>query len=693
MLRPFLFLVLLLMGLSTVGVGQKNLKRAKGRPSTVAGSALKVSEPPPEDLMSVSASGRLRLGGACTGLLGILEIETDMSLEGPILIDVSANGTAVSQRAGDLSGRLELQLTRKKRISVAIKLGKGRNLIQVIDAANREERAALEWIGVVDNQFVVAEDPSDTRETDSQTTQSPSGRLSVTGLHMGEQARLDVAVGTLIGPFTIKVIDDSRKVVVDKKKELKRGETSFAETLPLETGRYLVTIASDDADEKAEKVTLGPWSFKTPRAADADTTSTAKEIRVSESNFSASIARVKDGGQLKVHIPDQMRGFKVRVVDADEKEVDSRMFSNLNRGTNDWSLSVKAAKGENTVTVSSLDDAESVVLSLPAAAAPKPAQGSVQPPADLEELVEYDWGRVRGYFSAGMIFSKERDDFSHSDMFLDFALDKNYVARPWFKIWPNGPNGEKHFLFKDLNTFFDARLTAIPVTAKDTSASEGDQAEAEECNTPDCEAFLTSKKAAMMQAGIYLPMYWDFTTWYRNDKTATGKDRPEKNALFIAPLAKGGILTVTGDRQTAEARKFGSDDVFNFYSFGAMLGHFRLHTRENSNGEEENNPNIAPELISWLTISAGRWENFEIEVPTGQKDAEGNDINVRRRPWRIEALGRLKIPETPFIIGFEGNFGKGPDDVRFLFGTRFDVGKIIRTLKLAAAEGELGKGP
>ena len=163
----------------------------------------------------------------------------------------------------------------------------------------------------------------------------------------------------------------------------------------------------------------------------------------------------------------------------------------------------------------------------------------------------------------------------------------------------------------------------------------------------------------------------------RADKTS----RFEKNALFIAPLAKGGIMTITDDEETAEGQQFGGDDIFNFYSFGVMLGHFRLHE----------NRNIAPELISWLTLSAGRWENFEHRIPTGEKDPLGEDIFVRRRPWRIEALGRLKIPETPFIIGFDGNFGKGPDDLRFLFGTRFDIGKIMRTLKLAAAQDKVGQ--
>jgi hypothetical protein len=377
-----------------------------------------------------------------------------------------------------------------------------------------------------------------------------------------------------------------------------------------------------------------------------------------------------------VHISKNLKGFKVKVVDAKEQEVESRSFSDLPRDVDDWSLRLKAANG-NKVTVSAMDESEAVVLSIPAA--PPATTAGKQPPKNKDEAVEYDWGRVRGYFAAGMIFSKERDDFSHSDMFLDFTLDKNYVAKPFL-------------FFKDFNTFFNARLTSIPVVAKETTESEDTpSATPEECTGPECESFLTSKKAAMMQAGIYLPMYWDFTTWFR--RVQREKDyRWEKNALFIAPLAKGGIVTVTGDRQTAEAQQFGKDDVFNFFSFGAMLGHFRLHTRKKDGSTEyESNPNIAPELISWLTLSMGRWENFEIEVPTGDKDAMGNDINVRQRPWRIEALGRLKIPETPFIIGFDGNFGKGPDDLRFLFGTRFDIGKIMRTLKLAAAQDSVGQ--
>jgi len=710
-MRQFFTILILVFLINSAPVvsGQKTLRRLKAnRPGDVDTGMARPAQPV-RDNTATSSSGKLVVSGAHVGLVGILEIEADISLEGPLLIEVSAGGAAVSQREGDTTGRLEVPLTRKKQFSVQINLANGVNVIEIKDAVQRDEKAIIEWPGSgTEKPGATPRKAPVVEKRDSPIVNSSSGKLSVNGVHTDEEVTLDVSVGTLAGPFTITVTDNSKKAVVTKKKELRRGETSFVETLPLKTGQYVITVQSDDQQETAESVTLGPWTFKAPAAADDELPASFKpnDFETSEKgNLAAAVTRVDGTANLKVHISDVLNGFKVKVLDAKEKEVDSRSFSDLPRHVNDWSLRLKTAEGENTIKVSAIDDSESVDLKVPAVALLKPA---AEAPVNPQEAVEYDWGRVRGYFAAGMIFSKERDDFSHSDMFLDFTLDKNYAARPWFKIWPDtkDKHGDtrQHYLFKNFNTFFNARLTSIPVTATDTTPSDGGTGTTEEeCSTPDCEAFITSKKAAMMQAGIYLPMYWGFTTWYRRVQRDEKNFRWEKNALFIAPLAKGGIITVTGDRETAEAKQFGQDDVFNFYSFGAMLGHFRLHSRRKlddyghpllyNTGRPvyESNPNIAPELISWLTLSMGRWENFEIEVPTGEKDAMGNDIKVRQRPWRFEALGRLKIPETPFIIGFDGNFGKGPDDVRFIFGTRFDIGKIMRTLKLAAAQDSLGQ--
>jgi hypothetical protein len=605
-----------LISFSGVVVGQRSLRPARINRTVDPESSVKRPSEPARTDAATSSSGKLVVGGAHAGLVGILQIETDLSLEGPLLIEVSSGGVAVPQRQGDTTGRLELPLTRKKQISVQINLVNGRNVIEVKDAVQRNEKIMLEWTGVATEQV---ENP--VKAPVPEKPESP-----VVGSVTGEATAAGVAKN-----LTTEAKPNEAKANEAKANEAKASEVKQSE-------------------------------FKTS----------------DKGNITAGIERVKDVANLKVHISKNLKGFKMKVVDAKDQEVESRSFTDLPRDIDDWSIRLKAAEG-NKVTVSAMDESEAVVLSVPAAAIAAVKPPDDQPPRNKDEVVEYDWGRVRGYFSAGMIFSKERDDFSHSDMFLDFTLDKNYVARPFL-------------IFKDFNTFFNARLTSIPVAEKETATPEGEPAPAEEdCTGVECEAFLNSKKAAMMQAGIYLPMYWDFTSWWRRVKTANS-DRMEKNALFIAPLAKGGILTVTGDRETAEAQRFGKDDVFNFFSFGAMLGHFRLHTRQKEGSNDyENNPNIAPELISWLTLSMGRWENFEIEVPTGDKDAMGNDINVRQRPWRVEALGRLKIPETPFLVGFDGNFGKGPDDLRFIFGARFDVGKIMRTLKIAAAEDKVGR--
>jgi hypothetical protein len=55
---------------------------------------------------------------------------------------------------------------------------------------------------------------------------------------------------------------------------------------------------------------------------------------------------------------------------------------------------------------------------------------------------------------------------------------------------------------------------------------------------------------------------------------------------------------------------------------------------------------------------------------------------VQERKWRWGIEGRLKIPMTPLQIGFDANLGAGRDDVRFIFGTRFDIGVLFSKLRL-----------
>jgi hypothetical protein len=293
-------------------------------------------------------------------------------------------------------------------------------------------------------------------------------------------------------------------------------------------------------------------------------------------------------------------------------------------------------------------------------------------------LPETTWGRVRSYFYGGAVLSNRNrlstdttgNDFTKVDLAVGFTLDKTYIMTA----------GGGFFV----NTFFDTRLTAIPVatmqpsktTMTTTARRTLGTTQLADTTTDPFETFLTTKKAGLAQVGVYMPMAitrWDFGG--------------NPNRLFVAPLGKFGIQTITSDIPSAEGVRLGEDNVYNFFGYGLRLGHYQLKYKSGPAIDT----NIGPELISWLDITYGKWENFEILNPvidpaTGTAKPDPTDpkkfLMVRKRPWRVGAEGRLKIPTTPFMVGFDGNFGQGPDDLRFLFGIRFDIGKVLAKLQI-----------
>jgi hypothetical protein len=481
-----------------------------------------------------------------------------------------------------------------------------------------------------------------------------------------------------------------------------RGKDNGRATVTLAVGKNDIKIANKSTDYKADiSKTVSVTREGKPKAAasgggggDAGAMfSPGVQARSTSGKIAVAADRVDSNANkayLRVHVDPSITGYDLSVFDKDPI-ANAAAAPLLNaqrpirdRGGEEFSDEVALpATGDRWIRVRALKDdgvtpddaaANTAVIKIPSAANVRLA---VTTPPDAPE---YDWGRVRGYFASGVMFSKERDNFSKSDIFLSFTLDKNYLKKDWG--W-----------FKDINTFFNARLEALPVTVPSPTTTPAAGATPTPtptpCSSAECSSFISSQKAAVLEVGVYLPMYWHFMEWTREvPNIARGTRRTESNALFIAPMAKGGVATITGTPTTAESARFGGDDVFNFFSFGTRIGHFRTHP---------GNRNLAPELISWLDLSVGRWEHFEFQEPVldaaGRtlKDSAGNDIKVRRRPWRYEARGSLRIPETPFMIGFEGNFGKGPDDLRFIFGTRFDIAKVLKTLKVADANDSLGR--
>jgi hypothetical protein len=264
-----------------------------------------------------------------------------------------------------------------------------------------------------------------------------------------------------------------------------------------------------------------------------------------------------------------------------------------------------------------------------------------------------DWGRVRAYFSGGAMFSKNRSDFSQQDLTVAFVLDKSW--------WQEEARGTpRHWLgVKGFNTFFDTRVTSVPVAGIMMTTPAGAPAAGSNGATPSATAqFIDSKKAAVMQAGFYIPFYNQAWVWTHDNK---------KNAIFIAPVGKIGLITATDSAPVTTSNNNGSEvtttstpsidnSVAKFYALGVGLGHYELSS----------NQDVAHELISYLHLTVGKFENFDPGA------------------WRIATEGRLKIPGTALQVGFDANVPvrRGPGDLRFVFGARFDIGELIGKLSL-----------
>lgn len=212
-----------------------------------------------------------------------------------------------------------------------------------------------------------------------------------------------------------------------------------------------------------------------------------------------------------------------------------------------------------------------------------------------------EWGRVRAYFSGGVMFSRDDAAFSKQTPYVAFDLDKN-----WF-------SGGKLLV----NTFFDTRLTSIPVAGDNSS-------------------FAKSEKAAQAGGGVYLPYLT--TQW-----TYGG----QKHALFVAPLAEAGFQTPTASRV---------DHFYTASGFGVRLGHFRMPSDEGA----------APELVSWLDVVYGKFTSF---------------ADSQRRLSVEGTLRAPGTPIVVGFSANIGRNGSVRDDLRLFIGTRFDLGALVAKLK------------
>lgn len=313
-----------------------------------------------------------------------------------------------------------------------------------------------------------------------------------------------------------------------------------------------------------------------------------------------------------------------------------------------------------------------------------------------------DLGRARTYFAGGVVMSANGGNFNSQDLFLAFDYDKNWLwggpkiksIKHYTKYTREGKDEQKPEINRVMfNTFFEARLTAVPVntidctvpanatlsactkstpaSASSMAARRADTGTAAAATPTNLDTFIASRKAAELQGGAYMPII--LTTWV-HDKDPYG--------FTLGPIAKVGFITPTDtvDANGNTVPALSQQNFYTQYGFGTRLGLSKLSYSHD----------VAPDLISYFDVMMGRYSQFDNNIlPYGADPATYRF----HRPWRFAFEGAFKIPTLPFMVGVSANvhqnFGLGKsdtvnnakDDLRFFFGTKFDVGNLFGKLK------------
>jgi hypothetical protein len=302
------------------------------------------------------------------------------------------------------------------------------------------------------------------------------------------------------------------------------------------------------------------------------------------------------------------------------------------------------------------------------------ASAPIQVAAVGDSQYSFDFGRVRVNLTGGAILSQDQGQFSKTSTYLDLNTDSTWFMGDHSKQ----KTKEAYTGGAQLNTFFNVRLTALPATTCPQSTSgSGD-------NTGVCAAqsgsqsnlSVSTPKAALVAAGVYVPIYFRWSSWQSSDG--------HRQALYLAPIAKGGFQTLVQSAQSTNGTAGGATPptttttpggktFFHFAEFGGRFGLYKFH--------DEHPSSVAPDQLLYLDIAGGSYENFPAVNSSG---------TIIGHPWRLSMEGRLMSPyqKIPVFIGFNSNTRPGhgptsaPGDLRFLFGIHFDVGCLLQTLKV-----------
>ncbi len=297
-------------------------------------------------------------------------------------------------------------------------------------------------------------------------------------------------------------------------------------------------------------------------------------------------------------------------------------------------------------------------------------------------------------FFAGSILSQGESNFSQADTFLALNVDRAFRL-PGFYSPTVSQNHTPVNHTPGINTFFQVRLTTIPVNASQTTTTTTTTAS----TTPTLPSFssvISSQKAGHFEAGFYMPYTFGAVPRLLTAKEKTG-------IFYVAPLFRFGFNTLAGSGNsststsnstagttttTTTATALGTTNPLpTTYSFFVVGG--RIGTAATGAGSLRN--------IHYLDIGVGKFSNMENLLCKGAPGSCPTTANeYRYRPYRLSFEGYYQIPTTGFILGMSTNVGPGifdkrgntdinnraPGDLRFLFGYKFDAVKLFKALPM-----------
>ena len=305
-------------------------------------------------------------------------------------------------------------------------------------------------------------------------------------------------------------------------------------------------------------------------------------------------------------------------------------------------------------------DFVTIAETIPGAQSPTRNSVPVFAVSDTYNESAVSWGGVTPVFSTGFILSQNSGQFSQYNLFVGLTVDNSWHVGSHYRV----------------DAFAQAQLTSIPAASCQSSSTTSGTPSGGGSSASSCldinsalNSFISSPKAAVIQGGIFFPIEANSWKWSYHGDT---------NTFFVAPIIKGGFETVTNTTQTTTSSPGNStttstlnaQGLYRNLSYGLRFGQYKL----------SNSWNIAPLLLSHLDFTVGKWSSFDQCPSSGcGTDSQGN-LTGLIRPWLLGVEGDLKVPSTPFFVGFNTITqitGTRLSSFSFTFGMQVDVSCLL----------------